>query len=111
MTCLFKVHCYRAMLEKLLVDKNKDLRHCILKTVTRAHEMSFTEYVNKATTNLVLNGSLEAFTDEELSDPKISAQLELWWEVVTFYTLRLAMAPVIGRQWTMLGTFSFMTLL
>jgi len=90
-----KVHCYRAMLEKLLVDKNKDLRHCILKTVTRAHEMSFTEYVNKATTNLVLNGSLEAFTDEELSDPKISAQLELWWEVVTFYTLRLAMAPVI----------------
>ena len=90
-----KVHCYRAMLEKLLVDKNKNLRHCILKTVTRAHEMSFTEYVNKATTNLVLNGSLEAFTIEELSDPKISAQLELWWEVVTFYTLRLAMAPII----------------
>jgi len=49
----------------------------------------------KPTTNLVLNGSLEAFTDEELSDPKISAQLELWWEVVTFYTLRLAMAPII----------------
>merc|ERR1719233_1016098 len=81
--------------EKLLVDKNKNLRHCILKTVTRAHEMSFTEYVNKATTHLVLNGSLQAFTDEELSDPKISAQLELWWEVVTFYTLRLAMAPII----------------
>lgn len=90
-----KVHCYRAMLEKLLVDRDKKLRHCILKTVARAHEMSFLDYVKKATTNLVLNGSLEAFTEEDLSDPKISAQIEQWWEVVTFYTLRLAMAPII----------------
>jgi len=90
-----KVHCYRALLEKLLRGRNENLRHCILKSVARAHEMSFSAYVNKATSNLVLNGSLSCFTEEELSGPNISAQLQQWWEVVTFYTLRLAMAPVI----------------
>jgi len=90
-----KVHCYRALLEKLLIGRNEDFRHCILKTVARAHEMSFVDYVIKATSNLVNSGRLEAFSEEELTDPKIGAQLEQWWEVVTFYTLRLAMAPVI----------------
>jgi len=90
-----KVHCYRALLEKLLIGRNEDFRHCILKTVARAHEMSFVDYVTKATTNLVNSGRLEAFSEEELTDPKIDAQLGQWWEVVTFYTLRLAMAPII----------------
>ena len=45
---------------------------------------------------MVNSGNLEAFSIEELTDPKIDAQLEQWWEVVTFYTLRLAMAPIIG---------------
>lgn len=90
-----KVHCYRAMLEKLLLGRNESFRHTILKTVARAHEMTFVDYVTKATTNLVNSGNLEAFSIEELTDPKIDAQLEQWWEVVTFYTLRLAMAPII----------------
>ena len=59
--------------------------------------MTFVDYVTKATTNLVNSGNLEAFSIEELTDPKIHAQLEQWWEVVTFYTLRLAMAPIIGK--------------
>ena len=36
-----KVHCYRAVLEKLLVKKDPSLRHSILKTVARAHELNF----------------------------------------------------------------------
>merc|ERR1712059_154527 len=73
-----KVHCYRAILEQLLVEKDQKFRHTILKTVARAHELPFAEYVNKATAGLVAN-----------------EKLERWWEVVTFYTLRLALAPVI----------------
>jgi len=90
-----KVHCYRALLEKLLLRRDKKFRHTILKTVARAHELSFVDYVTKATTNLVNSGELEFFTEEELTDPKIQTQLDQWWEVVTFYTLRLAMAPII----------------
>jgi len=90
-----KVHCYRALLEKLLLGRDKKFRHTILKTVARAHEMPFADYVTKATTNLVHSGELEAFTEDELTEPKIEIQLGQWWEVVTFYTLRLAMAQII----------------
>jgi len=90
-----KVHCYRAMLEKLLLGRDEKYRHTILKSVARAHEMSFSDYVLKATENLVENNGLLTFTKEELEDPKVVSQLDKWWEVVTFYTLRLAMAPII----------------
>merc|ERR1719154_15499 len=90
-----KVHCYRALLEKLLIGRINKFRHTILKTVARAHEIPFADYVTKATTNLVRSGALEAFTEDELTDPKLETQLDQWWEVVTFYTLRLAMAPII----------------
>jgi len=90
-----KVHCYRAMLEKLLLDRDEKFRHTILKTVARAHELSFADYVTKATINLVNCDGLEAFTEKELTGPRIETQLAKWWEVVTFYTLRLALAPII----------------
>merc|ERR1719378_620844 len=38
---------------------------------------------------------LQPFTEEELTCPEVEKRLARWWEVVTFYTLRLAMAPVI----------------
>ena len=81
-----------------MLRRDKKFRHTILKTVARAHELSFVDYVTKATTNLVNSGELEFFTEEELTDPKIQTQLDQWWEVVTFYTLRLAMAPIIGTR-------------
>ena len=85
------------MLEKLLLGRDEKYRHTILKSVARAHEMSFSDYVLKATKNLVENNGLLEFTKEELEDPKVVSQLDKWWEVVTFYTLRLAMAPIIGK--------------
>lgn len=90
-----KVHCYRAILEQLLVEKDQKFRHTILKTVARAHKLPFAEYVNKATAGLVANEELEPFSQEFLDSREITQKLERWWEVVTFYTLRLALAPVI----------------
>ena len=43
-----KVHCYRALLEKLLVSKDPGLRHTQLKTVARAHQLDFPTYVRQA---------------------------------------------------------------
>ena len=45
------------MLEKLLLGRDEKYRHTILKSVARAHEMSFSDYVLKATENLVENTS------------------------------------------------------
>jgi len=91
-----KVHCYRAVLEHLLVTtRSPKYRHTILKTVPKAHTLSFPVYVGRATQKLVAEAGLEPFTEEELTCPEVEKRLARWWEVVTFYTLRLAMAPVI----------------
>jgi len=91
-----KVHCYRAVLEHLLVTtRSPKYQHTILKTVSKAHTLSFPDYVNRATQKLVAEAGLQPFTEEELTCPEVEKRLARWWEVVTFYTLRLAMAPVI----------------
>jgi len=91
-----KVHCYRAVLEHLLVTtRSPKFRHTILKTVPKAHNLSFPVYVGRATQKLVAEAGLQPFTEEELTCPEVEKRLARWWEVVTFYTLRLAMAPVI----------------
>ena len=51
----------------------------------------------RATEKLVSGCGLEPFTGEELGSTEVLGQLDRWWEIVTFYTLRLAMAPVIGQ--------------
>ena len=92
-----KVHCYRAVLENLLVRRDPRYRHTILKTVSKSHLLSFPEYVSRATVGLV-EGGLQPFTQEELNSEAVLGQLNHWWRVVTFYTLRLAFAPVIGES-------------
>jgi hypothetical protein len=42
-----KVHCYRALLEKLLVARDPGLRHTQLRTVAQAHKMDFPSYVRQ----------------------------------------------------------------
>jgi hypothetical protein len=92
-----RVHCYRAVLEQLLERRSPALRHTVLKTVPRAHALPFSEYVARATERLVAGDRLSpAFSHQELSDPGVAGQLDRWWQVVIFYTLRLAMAPVVG---------------
>lgn len=90
-----KVHCYRAVLEKLLIKRDVRYRHTILKTVTKSHLLSFPDYVRRATVNLVKDADLEPFSDEELDNVEVNEELGQWWKVVIFYSLRLAFAPVI----------------
>jgi len=85
-----KVHCYRAVLEKLLVLKDRNLSHSILKTVARAHELPFRDYAIKATSNLPFSIDPEQFDTKQIQE-----ELSAWWEVVAYYTIRLALAPVI----------------
>ena len=92
-----KVHCYRALLEEMLVGRDPQYRHTILKTVSKPHLLSFPDYVSRATAGLVSHG-MPAFTEQELQSEAVRAKLNQWWQVVTFYSVRLAFAPVIGRS-------------
>lgn len=85
-----KVHCYRAVLEKILVTRDSSLQHTILKSVAKAHLMSFQDYAIKATSNLSFEFAPEDFCTEE-----VQQELESWWQVVVYYTLRLSLAPVL----------------
>jgi len=85
-----KVHCYRALIEKLLVARDPSLRHVGLNTVKNAHQISFAQYAQTATKKLAV-----PFTDEDVNNPDIDDCLKRWWEVVVFYSLRLSLAPVI----------------
>ena len=42
-----KVHCYRALLEQLLVARDPGLRHTQLRTVAQAHKMDFPSYARQ----------------------------------------------------------------
>ena len=92
-----KVHCYRAVLEEMLVGRDPQYRHTILKTVNKPHLLSFSDYVSRATAGLVSHG-MPAFTEQELQGEAVTLKLKQWWRVVTFYSVRLAFAPVIGRS-------------
>merc|ERR1719500_2600563 len=47
-----KVHCRRALMESILMNKSDKLKHKALKPVKRHQELSFAEYAMKATENL-----------------------------------------------------------
>ena len=71
-----KVHCYRAVLEHLLVTtRSPKFRHTILKTVPKAHNLSFPVYVGRATQKLVAEAGLQPFTEEELTCPEVEKRL------------------------------------
>ena len=71
-----KVHCYRAVLEHLLVTtRSPKYQHTILKTVSKAHTLSFPDYVKRATQKLVAEAGLQPFTEEELTCPEVEKRL------------------------------------
>lgn len=83
-----KTHCYRANLELMINKKCPTARKSALNTVSKAHQLEFEVYVNRATSGMPFQFSPKDF--EEVQD-----NLEKWWEVVTFYSLRLSFAPLI----------------
>lgn len=85
-----KVHCYRAVLEKILVKYWPHLRHTAVKSIKHSNNMTFTEYVTLAFIKLGLKVPLEDLESEETR-----VNLSQWKRVVIFYTLRLLLAPLV----------------
>jgi len=85
-----KVHCRRALMESILMNKSDKLKHKALKPVKRHQELSFAEYALKATENLPKEFQV---TNEEVD--KWSPKENQWFRVVAMYTLRLLFAPLL----------------
>lgn len=85
-----KIHCYRALLERLIVDRYKDQRHCGLGCVKHASSMTFAQYARKALEKFPL-----PLPDEDLDSPELELAMDEWRRVVVFYSLRLLLAPVV----------------
>ncbi|TRY61730.1 hypothetical protein TCAL_04398 [Tigriopus californicus] len=58
-----KTHCYRANLELMISKKCPKARKSALKTVSRAHELEFETYVNRATAGMPFQFGLEDFQE------------------------------------------------
>lgn len=86
-----KIHCYRALLETVIVRSYTDLKHSGLGSVKHAAAMTFAEYARKA-----LQKFPRPIPDENLNAPELeSLLLKEWKRVVLFYSLRLLLAPVV----------------
>eukprot|EP00095_Tigriopus_kingsejongensis_P000323 snap_masked-scaffold292_size219010-processed-gene-1.16 protein:Tk00323 transcript:snap_masked-scaffold292_size219010-processed-gene-1.16-mRNA-1 annotation:"nhl repeat-containing protein 2" len=83
-----KTHCYRANLEAMISTQRPELRKSPLNTVSKAYNLDFQDYVGKATQGRGLDFGPSDFE-------VVDKNLDLWWEVVAFYSLRLAFAPII----------------
>ncbi|XP_046642019.1 methyltransferase-like protein 25B isoform X2 [Daphnia pulicaria] len=86
----FKVHCYRATLETLLIKLEPPLQRAGLRSVKNAHLLPFEEYTRKALDKMDVKLD---FSD--LSSEHVHSCLKQWKRVVMFYSLRLMLAPVI----------------
>ncbi|XP_073957569.1 methyltransferase-like protein 25B isoform X3 [Choristoneura fumiferana] len=81
------VHAYRAALERILVDYDPKLKHAPVRNIKHSDTMTFQQYSTQALSRL--NIPLPAcFARGE-------ADLRQWRRVVTLYTLRLALAPLV----------------
>uniref|UniRef100_G3MM70 Methyltransferase domain-containing protein n=1 Tax=Amblyomma maculatum TaxID=34609 RepID=G3MM70_AMBMU len=85
-----KIHCYRALLERLIVNRYSDQRHCGLGCVKHASSMTFAEYAKKA-----LHKFPFPLSGEDMDAPELELAMNEWQRVVIFYSLRLLLAPVI----------------
>ena len=54
----------------------------------------FKDYAVKATSKLPIEIETTEFETEQITE-----ELSKWWEVVTYYTIRLALAPLIGSSY------------
>ncbi|XP_069688496.1 methyltransferase-like protein 25B isoform X2 [Periplaneta americana] len=85
-----KVHCYRAVLEKILTKHWPHLRHTMIKSIKHTTDMTFHQYITLALSRLGLEVPIEDVTSEETE-----INLLEWRRVVSFYTLRLMLAPLV----------------
>ncbi|XP_064608363.1 uncharacterized protein LOC135472677 isoform X2 [Liolophura sinensis] len=85
------VHSYRAALQQIILEKDPNFQRGAIKiTMKKAEEIPFHKYAEVCLKKLDV--------DPDLSEAQLhSAQTQIgrWRDVVAFYTLRLALAPVI----------------
>ncbi|XP_071040474.1 methyltransferase-like protein 25B isoform X3 [Parasteatoda tepidariorum] len=85
-----KIHCYRAALEKCIVSHYPSLKHLGLRGVKHAECLAFHEYAEQALCKVDVKIPKETLLSQETV-----SLLSRWKEVLTFYSLRLIIAPVI----------------
>ncbi|XP_053611279.1 methyltransferase-like protein 25B isoform X3 [Plodia interpunctella] len=85
-----KVHAYRAALERILVDNDPKLKHAPVRSIKHTNSLTFHRYCALATErlNITLPKCERAWAQGE-------DDLQKWRRVVTVYTLRLALAPLV----------------
>uniref|UniRef100_T1JDR7 Poly [ADP-ribose] polymerase n=1 Tax=Strigamia maritima TaxID=126957 RepID=T1JDR7_STRMM len=87
---LLKIHCYRAILESLIVKYHPLRKHSGLRSVKNAHEMTFAEYAKSALYNTGLH-----VPEEEFTSSFVESCMNQWKCVVVFYFLRLFLAMLV----------------
>ncbi|XP_013183905.1 methyltransferase-like protein 25B [Amyelois transitella] len=84
-----KVHAYRSALERILLANDPKLKHAPVRSIKHTNSLSFKQYCHLATEKLNINlPTAHAWARGE-------ADLEQWRRVVTVYSLRLALAPLV----------------
>ncbi|XP_012234528.1 methyltransferase-like protein 25B [Linepithema humile] len=86
------VHAYRAVLETVLIKRNKELRHSQVKNVKVTKPMTFEQYCTAATAEFELHLQLK---DSDFQNPQIKYYLSQWQQVVIFGALRTMLAPLV----------------
>nr|CAD7397776.1 unnamed protein product [Timema poppensis] len=87
---VWKVHSYRAALEQIIVKRWPNLRHTAIKSVKHTKQITFTQYCERAVERLGLK-----LTEADLTAEDAERNLSQWKQVVTFYSLRLILAPLV----------------
>lgn len=85
-----RIHCYRALLERVIAEHFPGHRRSELAKVRHFHLLSFGEYVAKATSRLPIH-----LTEQMLETEANRRRLADYMRVVIFYTLRLHLAPLL----------------
>ncbi|XP_047984547.1 methyltransferase-like protein 25B isoform X2 [Leguminivora glycinivorella] len=81
-----KVHAYRAALERILVEHDPKLKHAPVRNIKHSNTMTFHQYSTLA---------LERLNIPVVDVARGESDLLQWRRVVTLYTLRLALAPLV----------------
>ncbi|XP_061709303.1 methyltransferase-like protein 25B [Cydia pomonella] len=81
-----KVHAYRAALERILVEHDPKLKHAPVRNIKHSNAMTFQQYSTLA---------LERLNIPVVDVARGESDLLQWRRVVTLYTLRLVLAPVV----------------
>ncbi|XP_043662179.1 protein RRNAD1 isoform X2 [Drosophila teissieri] len=86
-----RIHSLRAAAERIIVHQFPELRHCALRNVKYSPGMTFHQYFQKA----VQGTRFEALDSRILKKEQTETDLANWQQIVSFYTLRLMMAPLV----------------